>query len=113
MRHNLLLKTLTTAAPRRSFATVNTSGIPVIDFNSPRRHEEIAQGFKKMGFVYLGGHPIRDDVVSRAFEKSAEFFDLPHETKVVTLLAHVYLTEWSCRVNSLGKTHGRIEVMSR
>jgi len=34
-----------------------------------------------MGFVYLGGHPIPDEIVSRAFRKSAEFFNLPHETK--------------------------------
>ncbi|KZV71375.1 Clavaminate synthase-like protein [Peniophora sp. CONT] len=65
--------------------------IPVIDFNtyrtagsvSERRKtaDAIVNAFKDSGFVYLKGHGIPDATVKNVFERSAQFFDLPHSTK--------------------------------
>ena len=67
----------------RSLATVSsgdvdTSGIPIVDFANfgslsfEKRREtsrQIVEGFKKMGFVYLGNHGISDGVVKEAFKR--------------------------------------------
>lgn len=73
-----------------SNATVDTSGIPIIDFANfsslsfAQRREtarQIVDGFKSTGFVYLGNHGIGDNVVREAFRRSDEFFHLPLEKK--------------------------------
>jgi len=79
----------------RSLATVSngnvdTSGIPVIDFANfsslsfDQRREtarQVVDGFKSVGFVYLGNHGVSDQVVKEAFRRSDEFFGLPHAKK--------------------------------
>ncbi|KAI0747319.1 hypothetical protein BC629DRAFT_1298861, partial [Irpex lacteus] len=42
---------------------------------------EVVNGFKEVGFIYLDKHGIPSSTVSNAFQKSAEFFSLPKETK--------------------------------
>lgn len=99
----------------RSLATVSsgnvdTSGIPVIDFANfgslsfgQRRGtaQEIVDGFKTVGFVYLKNHGISEEVIQEAFKRvrswflggfrcsseyvqSDEFFRLPLEKKAST-----------------------------
>jgi len=83
---------------RRKFATLaqdvkseSTFRIPLIDFSKYRKAtsisekrrtaDEIVNGFKEVGFVYLSGHGISSDTVQTAFEKSANFFRLPMDVK--------------------------------
>ena len=98
-----------------SSGNVDTSGIPVVDFANfgslsfEQRREtarQVVDGFKNMGFVYLGNHGISDKVVQEAFKRvrglfpwkifcstgyaqSDEFFHLPLEKKVSTRLSPV------------------------
>ncbi|KAF7970788.1 hypothetical protein HWV62_23066 [Athelia sp. TMB] len=68
-----------------------TFRIPLIDFSKYREAtslsekrktaDEIVNGFKEVGFVYLGNHGIPADTVERVFEKSANFFRLPMDAK--------------------------------
>ncbi|TFY78148.1 hypothetical protein EWM64_g5864 [Hericium alpestre] len=82
--------------PRRSLATVLQSTdaafrIPIIDFNEFRNAttisekrktaDQVVNGFKDVGFIYLSGHGIPEPVVNQAFQKSAEFFRLPSSAK--------------------------------
>ena len=67
----------------RSLATVSggnvdTSGIPIVDFANfsslsfAQRREtarQIVDGFKTMGFVYLGNHGVSDQMVQEAFKR--------------------------------------------
>ena len=67
----------------RSLATVSsvnvdTSGIPIVDFANfgslsfTQRREtarEIVEGFKNVGFVYLGNHGVSDKIVQEAFRR--------------------------------------------
>lgn len=69
--------------PSRSLATVSnanagTSGIPIVDFANfgslsfGQRREtarQVVEGFKNVGFVYLGNHGISDRVVQEAFKR--------------------------------------------
>ncbi|KAH9942547.1 Clavaminate synthase-like protein [Amylocystis lapponica] len=65
--------------------------IPLIDFSKfltatsqaekQRTADEIVNGFKEVGFIYLDKHGIPDDMVQHAFRKSAEFFRLPINLK--------------------------------
>ncbi|KAG2152457.1 hypothetical protein BD769DRAFT_1624036 [Suillus cothurnatus] len=65
----------------------STFRIPLIDFaaykqatslaEKRRIADDIVNGFKEVGFVYLTGHVIEPETVAR----SAEFFQLPEETK--------------------------------
>ncbi|KZT12727.1 Clavaminate synthase-like protein [Laetiporus sulphureus 93-53] len=82
----------------RALATVaegvkpdNNFRIPLIDFSKYRHAtstaekrntaDEIVNGFKEVGFIYLDQHGIPDSTVKHAFQKSAEFFALPMEAK--------------------------------
>lgn len=86
---------------------MDTSGIPIVDFANfgslsfeQRRGtaQQIVDGFKSVGFVYLTNHGIREKVVQEAFKRvrgwslgetrcsseyvqSDEFFQLPFEKK--------------------------------
>ncbi|CCM04877.1 uncharacterized protein FIBRA_07070 [Fibroporia radiculosa] len=83
---------------RRTLATLaedvksdSTFRIPLIDFSkfrsasSPsekrRTADEIVNGFKEVGFIYLEKHGIPDSTIKHVFQKSAEFFRLPIEVK--------------------------------
>lgn len=69
----------------------STFRIPLIDFAAYKQAtslaekrciaDDIVNGFKEVGFVYLTGHVIEPETVERVFQKSAEFFQLPEETK--------------------------------
>ncbi|KAG1815625.1 uncharacterized protein BJ212DRAFT_1481393 [Suillus subaureus] len=76
----------------------STFRIPLIDFAAYKRAtslaekrciaDDIVNGFKEVGFVYLTGHVIEPGTVDRVFQKAsiriynrAEFFQLPEETK--------------------------------
>ncbi|KAH9948356.1 Clavaminate synthase-like protein [Amylocystis lapponica] len=84
--------------PRRSLATLaedvrsdSNFRIPLIDFSkfltatsqAEKQHtaDEIVNGFKEVGFIYLDNHGIPDDLVRHTFHKSAEFFRLPADLK--------------------------------
>ncbi|KZP07746.1 Clavaminate synthase-like protein [Athelia psychrophila] len=68
-----------------------TFRIPLIDFSKYREAtslsekrrtaDEIVNGFKEVGFVYLGNHGIPADVVRTAFERSGDFFRMPMDVK--------------------------------
>ncbi|PCH41193.1 Clavaminate synthase-like protein [Wolfiporia cocos MD-104 SS10] len=85
--------------PRRALANLaedvksdSTFRIPLIDFSkfssatsqSEKRQtaDEIVNGFKEVGFIYLNKHGVPDGTVQHAFQKSAEFFRLPMEEKL-------------------------------
>ncbi|KAL5530588.1 hypothetical protein ACEPAF_6846 [Sanghuangporus sanghuang] len=65
--------------------------IPVIDFNryqiaasTDQRQEtanEVVDGFKEAGFIYIKNHGIPDSVITNVFQKSASFFKLPEDVK--------------------------------
>ncbi|KAI0254767.1 Clavaminate synthase-like protein [Lactifluus subvellereus] len=82
----------------RSLATLasdvrsdHTFRIPLIDFGKYRHAnslsekrkvaDEVVNGFKEVGFVYLEGHGIPSSTVEGVFRKSAEFFRLPSSVK--------------------------------
>ncbi|KAI9574757.1 hypothetical protein HD554DRAFT_2166216 [Boletus coccyginus] len=84
--------------PRQGYSTLaqdvrsdSTFRIPVIDFSafradvalSERRRvaDDIVNGFKEAGFVYLSGHGISGDVINSVYRKSAAFFRLPQKVK--------------------------------
>jgi hypothetical protein len=83
----------------RSLATVSTdnvetSGIPIVDFANfgslsfAQRREtarQVVDGFKNVGFVYLGNHGISERVVQEAFGKVRSL--VPHETRCSTVCA--------------------------
>lgn len=110
--------------------------IPVIDFSgyrsagsvSERRKtaDTIVNAFKDSGFVYLKGHGIPDTTVKNVFERvrfllavyrclqglmystqSAQFFDLPHATKVRNALPCIFRRVLMMRRPSW---HGRTRV---
>ncbi|KAL1933369.1 hypothetical protein VTP01DRAFT_7459 [Rhizomucor pusillus] len=60
--------------------------IPIIDFgNFSARSAEIAKqvfdACSNIGFFYVTNHPVRQELVDRAFQISKEFYDLPYEEK--------------------------------
>ncbi|KAF8842759.1 Clavaminate synthase-like protein [Paxillus ammoniavirescens] len=69
----------------------STFRIPLIDFSafraatslSEKRRvaDDIVNGFKEVGFVYLTGHGISGDMIDNVYTKSAGFFSLPAEVK--------------------------------
>jgi len=63
--------------------------IPVIDFskfrsasNKKAASYEVVDAFKNVGFLYLANHGIQPAIIQNAFQKSAQFFDLPREAKI-------------------------------
>lgn len=91
------LQKLASRFPRqrtRSLATLaedSSFKIPIIDFSKyisatstaekRRTADEVVNGFKNVGFIYLSNHGIPASKVKHAFNKSAEFFALPFEEK--------------------------------
>ncbi|KAI0775945.1 Clavaminate synthase-like protein [Trametes elegans] len=78
---------------RRTYAThaEDAFRIPLIDFSKYRNAataaekeqtaQDIVRGFTEVGFIYLNNHGIPQETVQDAFQKSAEFFELPIEKK--------------------------------
>ncbi|KAH9977704.1 hypothetical protein BGW80DRAFT_1283814 [Lactifluus volemus] len=68
-----------------------TFRIPLIDLSKYRFANSISEkrqvanqvvnGFKEVGFIYLHGHGIPSNIVNDAFKKSADFFRLPSSVK--------------------------------
>ncbi|MEO5632598.1 2OG-Fe(II) oxygenase family protein [Gaiella sp.] len=56
--------------------------IPVIDLESPQVSDAFLRAYGDVGFAYLEGHGIPEDLVARAFEASASFHALPLEEKL-------------------------------
>ncbi|KAG8218562.1 hypothetical protein J3R82DRAFT_4203 [Butyriboletus roseoflavus] len=84
--------------PKQRYSTLaedvrsdSTFRIPIIDFSAFRAtaalsekrrvSDDIVNGFKEVGFVYLSGHGIPGDVIDNVYRKSATFFSLPQEIK--------------------------------
>ena len=47
--------------------------------------EKLFEAFEKIGFVYITGHGISNDVISNSMETSKEFFLLPESSKKLIL----------------------------
>ncbi len=71
-------------------AEIGLSEIPLIDFapflhgsveDRSRVAREIVEACETIGFFYLTGHGVPDDLRRAIFDRSAEFFHLPHEEK--------------------------------
>ncbi|KAJ3110996.1 hypothetical protein HDU96_006096 [Phlyctochytrium bullatum] len=69
----------------RKLAT-SSGGIPVVDFSrflrgnakdKERAAKDVVDAFKNIGFVYISGHGIPDEVLNGVYDKSKRFFDLP------------------------------------
>lgn len=68
--------------------TLDQSAIPVIDISSFLSDGDIEDVAKQIheaathiGFFYIKGHGISDDLISQAFNVAKDFFDLPVEAK--------------------------------
>ncbi|KAF8517875.1 hypothetical protein JB92DRAFT_2904814 [Gautieria morchelliformis] len=69
----------------------STFHIPIVDFGSfrhgkspaekERTAKEIVGAFQEVGFVYLKNHGVSATIVKDAFQKSAQFFQLPLDVK--------------------------------
>ncbi|KAG6335108.1 hypothetical protein ID866_3977 [Astraeus odoratus] len=65
--------------------------IPLIDFSafrvasslSEKRRvaDDIVNGFRNVGFIYLTGHGIQPETIENVYKKSADFFGLPLQIK--------------------------------
>ncbi|KIM68908.1 hypothetical protein SCLCIDRAFT_1209126 [Scleroderma citrinum Foug A] len=81
-------KHTTLAEDVRSDATFR---IPLIDFSafrivsslSEKRRiaDDVVNGFKEVGFIYLTGHGVQPEMIENVYTKSAEFFKLPESIK--------------------------------
>ncbi|KAH8094883.1 Clavaminate synthase-like protein [Cristinia sonorae] len=82
------------ARKTRALATIaqdSSFRIPLIDFSKfsgaisqaekRRTADEIVNGFKNVGFIYLDKHGIPEATIQNVFRKSADFFKLPSEVK--------------------------------
>ncbi|KAH9179612.1 Clavaminate synthase-like protein [Lactarius sanguifluus] len=87
----LLLRSRSLASLASDVRSDRTFRIPLIDFSKYRHAtslsekrktaDEVVNGFKEVGFIYLEGHGIPSSTVDGVFEKSAEFFRLPSSVK--------------------------------
>jgi isopenicillin N synthase-like dioxygenase len=64
--------------------------VPVVDFSAflgggpderKRVALELAGAFRNVGFAYLAGHGVGQELIDRTFAEAARFFALPHEQK--------------------------------
>ena len=75
---------------------VATETLPVLDLTMLDRGEQDAARFRdalraathEVGFFYLVGHGIPDDVTARAFAEAQRFFALPDEDKAQVAMRH-------------------------
>jgi len=57
------------------------TSIPVIDITSPNAAQQIIHAYSTVGFAYLVGHGVPDEVVAGVFEASQQFHASPRESK--------------------------------
>ena len=68
--------------------------IPTIDLSAVNAQDRIFQAYSTVGFAYVVGHGIDDDLVSAVFDASRRFHSLPLEVKMrveVDLLHRGYI----------------------
>jgi isopenicillin N synthase-like dioxygenase len=96
--------------------TTATHTLPVLDLSMLDRGEHDAAWFRdalrvathEVGFFYLTGHGIPDDVVARAFAEAQRFFALPEEDKAeVAMLRSPHFRGWNRTGGEL--TQGRVD----
>jgi isopenicillin N synthase-like dioxygenase len=77
-------------APSLQADRIPLEQIPVIDFEPfrtggpterKRAALELAAAFRNVGFAYLGGHGVPQELIDRTFAEAGEFFALPREKK--------------------------------
>ncbi|EGO02062.1 hypothetical protein SERLA73DRAFT_177782 [Serpula lacrymans var. lacrymans S7.3] len=88
---NNILKTRNLSTLAQDVRSDSTFRIPLIDFSNFRNAksygekrrvaDEVVNGFKEVGFVYLTGHGIPKETIDQAFSQSAALFRLPAQTK--------------------------------
>ena len=65
---------------------VNISGIG-LNVSSPKDNDyreagdRLFQAFEEIGFVYITGHGVSSDIISKSMETSKDFFLLPEDSK--------------------------------
>ncbi|KDQ59308.1 hypothetical protein JAAARDRAFT_206225 [Jaapia argillacea MUCL 33604] len=67
--------------------------VPLVDFSAFSSHgtveeqktaaEALLKAFRNVGFVYLTGHGVPEELVDETFAWSKKMFDLPYETKML------------------------------
>ncbi|KAI0053649.1 Clavaminate synthase-like protein [Auriscalpium vulgare] len=87
----LLRRGLAVHSPITPSGAAKSFSIPIIDFSKyiyatsiaekRRTADEIVNGFKEAGFIYLYGHGIPLSDIDNVYKKSAQFFALPSEVK--------------------------------
>ena len=87
-------------APSLRGERIPVEQIPVVDFapfrtGDPTQRKqaalELAVAFRNVGFAYLAGHGVSQDLIDRTFAEAAGFFTLPREKK-----AEVAVEKSSC-----------------
>ena len=95
---------------------VATETLPVLDLTMLDRGEQDAARFRdalraathEVGFFYLVGHGIPDDVTARAFAEAQRFFALPDEDKAQVAMRHSpHFRGWNRTGGEL--TQGRVD----
>jgi isopenicillin N synthase-like dioxygenase len=57
------------------------SGLPVVDIAAPGAAAALGRALEEIGFAYMGGHGVTQDVVDAAFAASRAFHALPEGSK--------------------------------
>ena len=77
-------------APSLRAERIPLERIPVVDFEpfrsgGPEQRKQaaldLAAAFRNVGFAYLGGHGVGQELIDRTFAEAARFFALPRERK--------------------------------
>ena len=84
-------------APSLQAERIPVEQIPVVDFTPFRTGDpaerkraalELAAAFRNVGFAYLAGHGVSQELIDRTFAEAATFFALPREKKSETSVEH-------------------------
>jgi isopenicillin N synthase-like dioxygenase len=82
--------------------------VPVVDFEPFRAGDQaerkrtaldLAGAFRNVGFAYLAGHGVSQDLIDRTFAEAAGFFALPREKK-----AEVPVEKSPCGMENLDRS---------
>jgi isopenicillin N synthase-like dioxygenase len=77
-------------APALQADRIPVEQIPVVDFTPFRTGEpserkraalELAAAFRNVGFAYLAGHGVDQELIDRTFAEAGRFFALPRDKK--------------------------------